>query len=136
MEENNPKKDDYGVIKIADDVIATIAGLAAMEVEGVAGIARSVTSGITEILGKKNITKGVKLDVNEKDVAIDLYLVVRFGVKIPALAHDIQNNVKQAIETMTGLKIREVNFHVQGVTFGAKEKELIMEAESKAEQQI
>ena len=52
------------------------------------------------------------------------------------MAHDIQNNVKQAIETMTGLKIREVNVHVQGVTFGAKEKELIMEAESKAEQQI
>ena len=67
MEENNPKKDDYGVIKIADDVIATIAGLAAMEVEGVAGMAGGVTSGITEMLGKKNMTKGVKLDVNEKD---------------------------------------------------------------------
>ena len=74
------------MIKIADDVIATIAGLAAMEVEGVAGMAGGVTSGITEMLGKKNMTKGVKLDVNDKDVAIDLYLVVRFGVKIPALA--------------------------------------------------
>ena len=73
MEENSPKKEDYGVIKIADDVIATIAGLAAMEVEGVAGMAGGVTSGITEMLGKKNMTKGVKLDVNDKDVAVDLY---------------------------------------------------------------
>ena len=135
MEESSPKKDDYGVIKIADDVIATIAGLAAMEVEGVAGMAGGVTSGITEMPGKKNMTKGVKLDVNDKDVAIDLYLVVHFGVKIPALAHDIQNKVKQAIETMTGLKIREVNVHVQGVTFGTKEKEIV-EAESRTEQQI
>lgn len=135
MEENSPKKEDYGVIKIADDVIATIAGLAAMEVEGVAGMAGGVTSGITEMLGKKNMTKGVKLDVNDKDVAVDLYLVVRFGVKIPALAHDIQNKVKQAIETMTGLKTREVNVHVQGVTFGTKDKD-VLEAESRNEQQI
>ena len=135
MEENSPKKEDYGVIKIADDVIATIAGLAAMEVEGVAGMAGGVTSGITEMLGKKNMTKGVKLDVNDKDVAVDLYLVERFGVKIPALAHDIQNKVKQAIETMTGLKTREVNVHVQGVTFGTKDKD-VLEAESRTEQQI
>lgn len=135
MEEKSPQKEDYGVIKIADEVIATIAGLAAMEIDGVAGMAGGVTSGITEMLGKKNMTKGVKLDVNDKDVAIDLYLVVKFGVKIPALAHDIQNKVKQAIETMTGLKIREVNVHVQGVTFGAKAKE-VLEEEGKTEQEI
>lgn len=122
MEEQQDQK-DYGVIKIADDVIASIAGLAAMEIKGVAGMAGGVTSGITEMLGKKNMAKGVKVDVNERDVVIDLYLILDFGVKIPALAHDVQNQVKQSIENMTGLKVREVNVHVQSVTFGAREKE-------------
>ena len=93
-----------------------------MEPEGVAGMAGSVTSNFSEILGKKNLAKGVKVDVNQKDVAIELYLMVKFGVKIPALAHEIQNSVKNAIENMTGLKVREVNVHVQGVTFGVWEE--------------
>ena len=122
MEESTGQK-DYGVIKIADDVIASIAGLAAMEVKGVAGMVGGMTSGLTEMLGKKNMTKGVKVDVSERDVVVELYLIVDFGVKIPALAHDVQNQVKQAIENMTGLRVREVNVHVQSVTFGAKEKE-------------
>ena len=124
MEEKDPHKEDYGVIKIADDVIATIAGLAVLEVDGVTGMNGNMTSNFTEMLGKKNMTKGVKLDVKGKDVVVDLYLVVRFGTKIPALAHDVQNSVRQAIETMTGLKVREVNVHVQGVTFGLKDKEM------------
>lgn len=111
------KKSDYGTIKIADDVIATIAGIAAMEIPGVAGMSGGVTSGISEMLGKKNLTKGVKIDVNVKNVVIDLYLIVDFGVKIPLLAHDIQNKVRGAIENMTGLIVDEVNVHVQGVTF-------------------
>lgn len=122
MEETTEKKEDYGTIKIADGVIAAIAGIAAIEPEGVAGMAGSVTSNFSEMLGKKNLAKGVKVDVNQKDVAIELYLMVKFGVKIPALAHEIQNSVKNAIENMTGLKVREVNVHVQGVTFGVWEE--------------
>lgn len=132
MEGITDKKDDYGTIKIADDVIATIAGIAAMEVKGVAGMVGGVTSGFSEMLGKKNMTKGVKVDVNQKDVAVELYLIVEFGVKIPALAHDIQNRVKCAIENMTGLKVREVNVHVQGVTFGILETKV---GEEKKEEQ-
>ncbi|SNR86821.1 Uncharacterized conserved protein YloU, alkaline shock protein (Asp23) family [Anaerovirgula multivorans] len=111
------KKLEYGEIKIADEVIITIAGLAATEVEGVCGMSGGLVDGIVEILGKKSLSKGVKLEVLEEAVAIDLYLIVDYGVKIPDIAWKIQDNVKAAIESMLGMKVVDVNIHIQGVNF-------------------
>ena len=97
-------------IKIADDVVAIIAGKA------VSGMAGGFAGGITEVLsGKKNLTKGIKVDVNENQVKIDVNIIVEYGVRIPDVAFEIQNRVKKAVETMTGLKVLSVNVHVQGV---------------------
>lgn len=108
---------EYGEVKIVDDVVATIAGLAATEVKGVAGMSAGFVGGIAEILGKKSLSKGVKVEVKEKVAAIDLYIIVEYGTKIPDVAWKIQENVKKTIETMIGISVNEVNIHVQGVSF-------------------
>lgn len=108
---------EYGEVKIVDDVVATIAGLAATEVKGVAGMSAGFVGGIAEILGKKSLSKGVKVDVKEKVANIDLYIIVEYGTKIPDVAWKIQENVKKTIETMIGVTVNEVNIHVQGVSF-------------------
>jgi len=117
------EKTSLGTIKIANQVVAIIAGLAASEVEGVAGMSGGLAGGIAELLGRKDLTKGVKVEVGEKEAAVDLYIVVNFGVRIPDVAIQVQENVKRAIETMTGLKVVEVNVHVQGVVFPQEAKE-------------
>ena len=116
-----------GAIRIADEVVSIIAGLAATEVDGVAGMSGGLVGGIAEMLGRKNFAKGVKVEVGEKEAAVDLYIIVKYGVRIPDVALAAQENVKQAIETMTGLSVVEVNIHVQGVGFPeteAKEEEV------------
>lgn len=113
--------DDGSSVKIADEVVGVIAGIAATEVEGVAGMAGGIASGITEMLGKKNFGKGVKVEVGETQAALDLYLVIQYGVSIPEVAQQVQENVKRAVESMTGLDVVEVNVHVQGVAFGEPE---------------
>ena len=112
------KKDNsLGSIRIADEVVSIIAGLAATEVEGIAGMSGGIAGGIAEMLGRKNFAKGVKVEVGEKEAAVDLYIIVKYGVRIPDVALAAQENVKQAIENMTGLSVVEVNVHVQGVGF-------------------
>ncbi len=106
-----------GAIRIANEVVAVIAGLAATEVEGLAGMSGGIAGGIAEMLGRKNLSRGVKVEVGEREAAVDLYVIVEFGVQIPEVAMRVQENVKQAIESMTGLKVVEVNVHVQGVSF-------------------
>ena len=106
-----------GSIRIADEVVSIIAGLAATEVDGIAGMSGGIAGGIAEMLGRKNFAKGVKVEVGEKEAAVDLYIIVKYGVRIPDVALAAQENVKQAIETMTGLSVVEVNVHVQGVGF-------------------
>ena len=103
-------------IKIADDVIAVIAGAAASEVPGVAAMAGGFAGGISEVFsGKKNLAKGIKVEAGEKETKIDVSIVVEYGVRIPDVAFEIQNRVKKAVEGMTGLKVVEVNVHIQGV---------------------
>nr|WP_204618314.1 Asp23/Gls24 family envelope stress response protein [Desulforadius tongensis] len=116
-------ENNLGSIRIADDVVGIIAGLAATEVPGVAGMSGGLGGGIAEMLGRKNLSKGVKVEVGQKEAAVDLYVIVDFGVRIPEVAANIQSNVKQAIEGMTGLTVVEVNIHVQGVVFPSEEKE-------------
>lgn len=111
-------------IKIADDVVAVIAGVAVSEVSGVAGMAGGFAGGITEVLsGKKNLAKGIKVEVGEKETKIDVNIIVEYGTRIPDVAFEIQNRVKKAVEAMTGLKVLEVNVHVQGVSTDIEEKE-------------
>ena len=103
-------------IKIADDVIAVIAGAAASEVPGVASMAGGFAGGISEVFsGKKNFAKGIKVEAGEKETRIDVNIIVEYGVRIPDVAFEIQNRVKKAVEGMTGLKVIDVNVHVQGV---------------------
>jgi uncharacterized alkaline shock family protein YloU len=109
---------ELGHIKIADDVVAIIAGLAATEVDGVAGMSGGIAGGLSDMLGKRNLSRGVKVEVGDRQAAIDLYIIVRFGSRIPDVAFKIQGNVKNAIESMTGLEAATVNVHVQGVSFG------------------
>jgi uncharacterized alkaline shock family protein YloU len=109
--------DDDGNVQISNDVVEIIAGMAATEVPGVAGMSGGLVGGITELLGKKNLAKGVKVEVTEENAVIDLYLAVQFGSRIPDVAHQVQQRVKQAVEGMTGLVVKEVNIHVQGVAF-------------------
>ncbi len=114
---------DLGTIRIANEVVGVIAGLAATEVEGVAGMSGGIAGGIAEMLGRKNLSKGVKVEVGEREAAIDLFIIVEYGVSIPDVALRIQENVKRAIENMTGLVVVEVNIHVQGVTFQPEKEE-------------
>jgi uncharacterized alkaline shock family protein YloU len=115
------KSGTLGAIRIADEVVSIIAGLAATEIDGIAGMSGGLVGGIAEMLGKKNFAKGVKVEVGEKEAAVDLYIIVKYGVRIPDIALAVQENVKQAIETMTGLSVVEVNIHVQGVGFPDEE---------------
>ncbi len=110
-----------GSVRIANEVVGIIAGLAATEVKGVAGMSGGVVDGISELLKKKNLSKGVKVEVGEKEAAIDLYVVIEYGARIPEVAINIQENVKRTVEGMTGLKVVEVNVHVQGVQFHQEE---------------
>ena len=115
-------------IKIADDVIATIAGKSALEVNGVFSMSGGFAGGISEVFGKKSYTKGIKVDNNEKGLKIDVNIIVEYGARIPDVAYEIQGKVKNAIENMTGLKVEEVNVHIQGVN-----TEILKNEESKQE---
>lgn len=114
--------DENGEIRISEDVVAIIAGVAATEVSGVAGMSGGIAGGIAEMLGRKNLSKGVKVEVGEKEAAIDLYIIVEYGCRIPDVSWNIQEKVKSSVEAMTGLKVIEVNIHVQGVNI---EKEFL-----------
>lgn len=103
-------------IKISNDVIAVIAGVAASDVPGVAAMAGGITGGLTEALkGKKNLAKGIKVEATDSVAKIDVNIIVEYGSRIPDVAFEIQNRVKKSVENMTGLKVTEVNVHVQGV---------------------
>jgi len=114
---------DIGSIRITDEVVAIIAGIAAMEVPGVSSMSGGIAGGIAEALGRKNLAKGVKVEVGEKEAAIDLYIIVDYGYRIPEVAWSIQEKVKRAVEEMTGLEVVEVNIHVQGVNIDRDKKE-------------
>ena len=112
-------------IKIANDVVSSIAGIAVSEVPGVYGMAGGLAGGISEVFsGKKNLSKGIKVEVENKETKIDVNIIVEYGVRIPDIAFEIQNRVKKAVETMTGLKVSAVNINVQGINItGNKDKE-------------
>lgn len=111
-------------IQISNDVIAVISGVAVSEVQGVSSMAGGFAGGISEVLsGKKNLAKGIKVDKDENKVKIDVNIIVEYGTRIPDVAFEIQNRVKTSVENMTGLKVEEVNVHVQGVSTNTVAKE-------------
>lgn len=104
-----------GEVQIADEVVAVIAGLAATEVKGVSATSGNVTNEIAGMLGKKNLSKGVKVTVNEDTVTVDMALTLEYGYGIREIASQVQEKVKNAIENMTGLTVRDVNIRIAGV---------------------
>lgn len=117
------EKTGLGSIRIADEVVKVIAGLAAIENKGVAGMSGGLVGGIAEMLGRKNLSKGIKVEVGEKEAAVDLHVIMEYGVRIPDVSAKIQESVKDAIERMTGLAVIEVNVNVQGIAFASEAKE-------------
>ena len=109
------KEDNLGEVHVADEVVAIIAGLAATEVEGVASMAGNITNELVSKLGMKNLSKGVKVHVGENDVTVNLALNIKYGCEIPKVSATVQDRVKTAIETMTGLEVSEVNIKIAGV---------------------
>ena len=111
-------EETIGNIKISVEVVSTIAGIAASEIEGVFCMYTSFVDGVAQRLGaKKSASKGVRVDMSGSSVIIDLYIVVEYGVKIPELAWEIQENVKNSVETMTGMDVEKVNIHIEGISF-------------------
>lgn len=104
-----------GEVRIADEVVAIIAGLAATEVEGVASMAGNITNEIVSKLGMKNLSKGVKVDVLEGIATVSLTLNLKYGYSIMDVSSIVQEKVKSAIENMTGLTVADVNIRVAGV---------------------
>ncbi|MGI6576250.1 MAG: Asp23/Gls24 family envelope stress response protein [bacterium] len=112
----NEIKTSFGRIVIAEEVIATIAGMAAVECYGLVGMAsRKIKDGIVELLRKDNLSRGVEVIVRDDDVFINLYIIVGYGVKISEVAHNVMEKVKYSIEHITGLKVAKVYVNVQGV---------------------
>lgn len=109
------EKDMAGEVKIADEVVAIIAGLAATEVEGVDSMAGNITNELVGKLGMKNLSKGVKVEVTEEHVSVDLSLNIKYGYNIPEVSEKVQERVRSAIENMTGLTVLDVNIKIAGV---------------------
>ncbi|PYI54404.1 Asp23/Gls24 family envelope stress response protein [Paenibacillus flagellatus] len=112
-----------GMIRISDDVVATIAGLAALETPGVAAMSGGISEGLAKRLSGKNVQKGVSVEVGQLEAAIDLRVIVNYGSKIQEVCRSLQENVKEAVENMTGLNVVEVNVKVEGVAFREEEAE-------------
>lgn len=114
-----------GFIRISDDVVATVAGIAALETPGITAMSGGMSEGLAKRLSGKNAQRGVSVEVGQLEAAIDLRVIVNYGSKIQDVCYHLQNNVKEAIENMTGLRVVEVNVKVEGVAFNDEEMEEI-----------
>lgn len=118
--EMNNEENQHGKVEIAPEVIEVIAGIAAYEVEGVAEMRGNFAAGVAERFGKKSHRKGVKVDLTEEGIIIEVYCVMIFGVSIPKVANEVQDNIRQTLLNMTSLAIKEINIHVVGIHFDNK----------------
>lgn len=129
MSENYPSdvklnENPNGTVSFATEVVATIAGLAATEVDGVASMI-SPASGLADMFSRKsnrNLTKGVRIDLEDNRVSVDITITVDYGSPVPDVARNIQENVKKAIETMSGLDVKNVDVHVTGISFEREQR--------------
>jgi Uncharacterized protein conserved in bacteria len=116
-------QDQTGIIRISDDVVATIAGLAALETPGIAAMSGGISEGLAKRLSGKNVQKGVSVEVGQLEAAIDLRIIVHYGIPIQEVCKQLQLNVRESVENMTGLQVVEVNVKVEGVAFKEDEPE-------------
>ena len=114
------KEDKFGEVKIADEVVAIIAGLASTEVEGVSSMAGNITNELVSKLGMKNLSKGIRVDVSDGVVRVDVALNIAYGYAIPDVSAKVQEKVKSAIENMTGLDVSGVNVRIASVDMGKR----------------
>lgn len=119
----------HGKIEIAPEVIEVIAGIAASEIEGVAQMRGNFASGVVERLGKKNHGKGIRVELAEEGIKVDVFCLMNFGVAIPTIAQKVQDNIRQTLYNMTALKVEEVNVHIVGVAFENQRQEMVVEIE-------
>jgi len=117
------EREEMGEIRISSEVVSVIASNAAMEVEGIASLGGGIAGNISQVLGRKNPFRGIKVEVTEnREVNLDLHIVVEYGARIPDVAWKIQERIKHNVELMTGLHVLEINIHVQGVSFEKEPK--------------
>lgn len=134
MDKTYEVNENSGNVKISDEVIATIAQIAANEVDGIIGTGSSFAGEIKQILSKKAPAgKGVKVVTENGEVTVDINVVVEYGAKIPAVSWELQENVKKNVESMTGLSVRKVNIHVVGIEVKEEETEEIKEKKSETD---
>ena len=130
MDENSTNK---GTLTFEDDVVAKIAGIAALRVSGLDGMSGSLADGIADLIGKQNFSKGVKVEMSDSEVTVNLQIIAEYGIEMPVMLDNIQDNVKNDIEKLTGLHVKAVNIHVQDIT-SKKEMKEIKEKKTKEEQ--
>lgn len=114
---------ETGLIRISDDVVATIAGLAALETTGITGMSGGISEGLAKRLSGRNVQKGITVEVGQVEAIVHLRVIVQYGMKIQEVCRELQYNVREAIENMTGLHVVEVNVKVEGVSFREEEPE-------------
>nr|WGD72224.1 fatty acid biosynthesis protein YqhY [Bacillus subtilis] len=125
----NHEDTHLGKVEIAPEVIEVIAGIARSEVDGVAEMRGNFATGVVERFGKVNHGKGVKVDLADDGITIDVYCVVTFGVSIPKVARSVQENIRQTLLNMTSLSINEINIHIVGIQFDTKAQEVQIDEE-------
>jgi|SRR5690606_110020 len=121
MSNQNYDAGDLGKIEISPEVIEVIAAIAASEVEGVASMRGNFASGVAEKLGRKSHRKGVKVDLTDDGIVLDVYVIVEYGYSIPSIGQEIQKNIRQELQNMTSLDVNEINVHIVGISFEQKE---------------
>lgn len=114
---------ETGLIRISDDVVATIAGLATLETAGITAMSGGISEGLAKRLSGKNVQKGITVEVGQVEALVHLRVIVQYGMKIQEVCRELQYNVREAIENMTGLRVVEVNVKVEGVSFREEEQE-------------
>ena len=114
----NIKSDQLGEVKIADEVVAIIAGLATTEVEGVSSMAGNITNEIVSRLGMKSLSKGIQVEVSDNEVMVDVAINIAYGYSIPDVSTKVQEKVKTTIESMTGLEVAKINVRIASVDMG------------------
>jgi uncharacterized alkaline shock family protein YloU len=127
--EMNQEYNGLGKVEIAPEVIEVIASIAASEVEGVAQMRSNFATGVVEKFGKKMHNKGIKVDLSEEGIKVEVYCVMNFGISIPQVAQQIQDNIRQTLINMTGLVTEEVNIHIVGVQFETVKQETELQQE-------
>lgn len=125
---------DIGSVRISPDVVSAIASVAVTEIDGIAGLAQNLTGGLAELLGKRNVARGIKVEVNDGVAVIDAYIIVQYGAVIPVVSSKLQEKIKDDVETMTGISVDRINIHVQGVKLEVAEPAPAPTAEAPAQE--